>query len=504
MAVPESIRSVPRPKNTVVINTGSNTAKRYAVLERSREIYMPGGNPQPRNGKTIGHIVDGHFVPLAPKATHELHELSYGGSALIRSVTGDLYEDLLKVYDCKEATTIIALASLKVLFPDRPASRMASSYNRTYIRVFYPGASLSRNSIGDLLQRLGADEPKRTAFYAERMKRVAAEHHIIIDGMLKQDTSVVNDLSAWSYKSFLKGCREISILYAYDLDLMEPICAQVFPGNEIDASSYPTFIRDNNITHGIIINDKGFPPSRIADLLKENPDLHFLTPIKRSDARIKNNEMLKFVGTLAAADGAVFFKKAKIKGGHYLYSFMSESKAASEQHAFCARAHKKGLDWTAFEAKRPLFGVVVFESDLDLDPAVVYRAYTERWLLELVFKRYKSDERLDKTCVQGDFTVFGTEFVNFIATTATCRILTKAGTAGLLDELSLAALLDDLSSAWRKVDAPMDETPRRDDPYWVHTLKKVADELEALGLIEPESGKPSVKRTSAAKRSRKK
>ncbi|MDR1314179.1 MAG: transposase, partial [Deltaproteobacteria bacterium] len=115
---------------------------------------------------------------------------------------------------------------------------------------------------------------------------VEADHHVAIDGTLKQDTSKINDLSAFSCKARVKGCQEISVLYAYDIELMEPICAQIFPGNSIGASSYPEFVRDNNIKKGIIVADKGFPPSNIEDVLKERPELHFLTPIKRNDKRI--------------------------------------------------------------------------------------------------------------------------------------------------------------------------------------------------------------------------
>ena len=43
--------------------------------------------------------------------------------------------------------------------------------------------------------------------------------------------------------------------------------------------------------------------------------------------------------------------------------------------------------------------------------------------------------------------------------------------------------MDDLNSAWRMVDAP--ESPETGDKYWVHTLKTVFDELEALGLSKP-------------------
>ena len=116
------------------------------------------------------------------------------------------------------------------------------------------------------------------------------------------------------------------------------------------------------------------------------------------------------------------------------------------------------------------------------------QCYEERWLLELVFAQYKGDECLDKTRVQGDFSVIGSEFINFIATIATCRIIRKASDAKLLDKISYGDLMDDLSSAWRKVDAPTlgpDDIPTSDDGYWVHTLPMVFEELEALGLSKP-------------------
>ena len=103
--------------------------------------------------------------------------------------------------------------------------------------------------------------------------------------------------------------------------------------------------------------------------------------------------------------------------------------------------------------------------------------------LELVFNRYKSDECLDHTDVQNDFSVIGAEFINFLSTVATCRIIKKAREAGLFETMSYGELMDDLSSAWRRTDAPSE--PATDDGGWVHTLQIVFDELEALGLSKP-------------------
>lgn len=487
MAVPADIRAVPRPTNTIVDDSGRDGPKRYAVRERSSTKYVAGGNPQPRNGKVIGHIIDHKYVPIdsandSKPAMPDM--LSYGSSALVRSVTRDIEDDLLAVYDPADVFAIMSVASLRVIKPSVTANRMSTHYSRCFVCKDYPGAAMSRNSVGKLFQKIGMDGNRRKLFYQRRISATAADHHIAIDGTLKQDTSTVNDLSAYSYKARVRGCNDVSVVYAYDIERMEPICAEVFPGNSIDASSYPAFIRDNDIRRGIIVADKGFPPSKIKTELSERPELHFLTPIKRNDVRISDNDMLAFDGVLEGINAHVVYKKKRIKGDRFLYAFKDAGKASKEEATYLANAKRKNtFSPEQYAKKQKLFGVIVLESDQDLEPKAAYTCYEDRWLLELVFRKYKNDECLDHTGEQGDFSVIGSEFVNFISTVATCRIIKKAEQAGLLDQMSYGDLMDDLSSAWRRTDAPAD--PSTDDGYWIHTLKTVFEELEALGLSKP-------------------
>lgn len=484
MAVPAEIRAVPRPKNTIVDDSGKDGLKRYAVRQRSSYKYIPGGNPQPRNGKVIGHIINNKFVPIQEKPAEKGPDmLSYGASALVKSVSADLFEDLLKVYPANQAYSIMSMATLRIIKPNITLGRMSTHYNRTFVCKDYPHAAMSKNTLGNLLQRIGQDGMKRKAYYQLRLASVAKDHHLAIDGTLKQDNSTVNDLSAYSYKARTKGCSEVSVIYAYDIEQMEPICSEVFPGNSIDASSYASFIRDNDIRKGIIVADKGFPPSKIGEELKKRPDLHFLTPIKRNDLRIKDNDMLSFEGVLEGVEGHILYKKKQIKGGRFLYAYRDARKAAIEEADYISKVESKSsFDSDKYSRKSVSFGTIVFESDQDLDPKTAYLCYDDRWMLELVFHYYKNDECFDKTNVQGDFSVIGSEFVNFISTVATCRIIRKATKAGLLTHLSYGELMDDLSSAWRIADAP--QNPKSNDGYWVHTLQTVFTELEALGLSE--------------------
>ena len=211
MAIPEYIRKVPRPVNTVVVDNGKDGPNRYAVRERAGTKYIRDGNPQPKNGKVIGHIFDGAYIPLnGETAASGPDMLSYGAAAFAKSVSADILADLLEVYPAKDACTVMAIATLRIIRPSITADRMGTHYRRTFVCQHYPGAALSANTICTFLQKLGQDGSRRRAFYQKRAAAVIASHHIAIDGTLKQDSSTVNDLSAFSYKAWRKGCQEVS------------------------------------------------------------------------------------------------------------------------------------------------------------------------------------------------------------------------------------------------------------------------------------------------------
>ncbi len=137
MAVPAEIRAVPRPKNTVVDVNSRPGPKQYPVRERSYVKYVRGGNPQPVNGRVIGHIVDGRFEPLKRKAADKGPDiLSYGSAALVHDEVGDIADDLYAIMDVTDAQRIIAIACLRVIKPGIALHRYSVIYNMTFMREF--------------------------------------------------------------------------------------------------------------------------------------------------------------------------------------------------------------------------------------------------------------------------------------------------------------------------------------------------------------------------------
>lgn len=486
MAVPAEIRAVERPKNTIVENTGRIGPKQFIVRERAGCKYIKDGNPQPHNGSVIGYIHDGKFISVHDRCGQSGPDyLSYGSATFVKSVASDIVDDLKHVFDLNEALQIIAIATLRIIKPGITQKRYSTHYSRTYVCVHYPRIALSSNTVNSLLTRIGQDSNKRSEFFKRRIDAVSESHHIVIDGTLVQDTSTINDLSSFTRRSRVSKCKEISILYAYDIEMNEPLCAQVFPGNCIDASAYSTFVQSNKITEGIIVADKGFPPSKIKGILDEFPKLHYLTPIKRNSAKIKKYSMHDYQGFIENIDEDVLYKKQSIDGKKFLYSFKNSIKANNESSTFMRKTRLKGdFELDKYHTMMERFGTIVFESDLDLSPRTIYLCYGDRWQLELVFRLYKRDIDLDKTQCQNDFTVIGSEFINFIAILITCRLAKIAESSGLLMEMSFADLMDELSQIWRRVGAPPEA--RTNDEYWAYQFKGAMHDMEALGLSIPE------------------
>lgn len=105
MSIPAEIRAVPRPKNSIVYAYGKNK-DRYAVKQRIGCVRKNGRNC-PVDGPTIGHIVDGQFIPLEVQSVQPVHtsEVTLKDWANVKPCyeqCSELRDELLQVYNRKD------------------------------------------------------------------------------------------------------------------------------------------------------------------------------------------------------------------------------------------------------------------------------------------------------------------------------------------------------------------------------------------------------------------
>ena len=164
MGVPAEVRAVKRPVNTVVEDSGRDTPLRYAVRARAFSKYVPGGNPQPHNGKVVGHIINLQYVPIVPKMETEPDILSYGAVTLVKHVLEDIYQDLLKVFPVGIVFAVMALAILKVSKPKISAKRMSSYYKELLFQNIFLEHLYQKIQLAVYIKMLAQMETKESNF----------------------------------------------------------------------------------------------------------------------------------------------------------------------------------------------------------------------------------------------------------------------------------------------------------------------------------------------------
>ena len=451
MPIPQNILSVPRPKNTVVVVYGKNK-NLYAVRQRV-ECRNVNGRHLPVNGPTIGHIVDDAFIPIERSETASVSASpvdlkDWANIVLCDRLFSSIQPELFSVYNQEDAMKIYCIAILRVCNPGIKNYELKEAYETSFLSELYPGVALSRNTVSTFLNNMGKALSRIVKFMRNRTASVAIDHHLLIDGTLKSDESKVNSLSDFSRKAKTKGTRDISVLYAFDLEAMEPVCSQCFPGNMLDATSYGAFISNNGITKGIIVADKGFPESTAHEQFEVNPDLHYLNPVKRNSKLIERHNMLDFTGILPGYEG-ITFRKEKCSGTNkWLYSYRDSYRAAAEERDWLRRAKKdKTYDLNTLREKQKTFGTIVLECDLDLPAEVAYKAYDKRWEIEIVMRFYKSACEFDETRVQDDYSVIGSEFCDFLSTLLTFRLIKAFDKVNLLKDYTYKKIMSVLCRA---------------------------------------------------------
>ena len=491
MPIPSEILAVERPTNTVVIAYGRDK-NLFAVRKRVGCRYID-GKRKPVNGPTIGHIIDGKYVPIPQDSpvdisTAPIDLKDWAGIVLCDKLFRDMLPELQAVYSRSDAEKIYCISILRVCDKGIKDNELKEAYETSFLSELYPDVPLSKNTVSTFLNDLGKALSRIVKFMRNRADAVSMDHHLLVDGTLKSDESEVNSLSDFSHKSRIKGTRDISVLFAFDLEEMEPVCSKCFPGNMLDATSYQEFISQNGITKGIIVADKGFPESAAHEQFEKNPDLHYLNPVKRNSRLIERHGMLDFTGILPGYEGITYRKEKCIGTDKWLYSYRNSYKAAKEEHDWLSRAKKEGTyDLETLRHKQKTFGTIVLECDLDLPPEIAYKAYDKRWEIEVAMRFYKSACEFDETRVQDDYSVIGSEFCDFLSTVLTFRLIKTFDQAHLLDTRTYKKILSVLVRA---------KKARVDNGAWqlIRMNPSHMEILQSLGLVPGPKESPKKKR----------
>ena len=477
MPIPAEILAVERPKSTRVLYSFG----RYLVIKRTSKRVN--GRTVPVDLGTIGEIKDGKYVeirkdPRRSKEERQVDIKDYGEIALCDKVGSSLLEDLKAVYDSSDAVRIYVLALLRAAYPDIRNRDIQLAYDTSYTSELYPKVALSENTISAFLERTGMEYSKISMFMQNRIMKFSGKD-IVVDGMLKDCNSDTDTFSEFSRKGSKKGSKDLTLMYAYDPKSKEPVAVKPYPGNMLDLTSVDDFIEEFRIQSGLLIMDKGCYGPDAVKTIKDKKNLGYIVPLKQSSRKISDNEMDRDISAILSEykDAHVFWKKKKINDECYLYSFRNPKDAYDQEIGYLTRNRKKGTySEEKYLDKQSEFGIIVFESNKDLDPLVVFEAYSKRWEIEIMFNLYKNIIELNTTRVHGDYRVYSTEFINFLSVLISSRVKSLLNEKGISSKYSYKQVFSYLAKA-KKVRSGSERK-------WSSSkvVKYIADMLDLLGV----------------------
>ena len=418
MPIPKEILAVKRPSSTVVKARG----ERFVVIKRTSK--RKGGRVVPVDLGMVGEIIDGRFVERVIKRKKKAIDIKdYGEVTLCNKMGCDLLQELANVWDIGDAKRLYVMALLRAAFGDVKNGELQLHYATSFASEYYPGVHLSEQAVSSFLVETGQAYSLISEFMRIRVGKFAGKN-IVIDGMLKDYNSKESSLSEFSRKGAKKGSKDISLLYAFDLDTLEPIAVKPFAGNMLDQTAVRGFVREFKIERGLMIFDKGFWNEDFLDEVDQKEGLSYLIPVKQNSAFIKNYGMDAPVDHLVGyKDATILYKKVRMKNGKYLYAFRDPKMAWEQEVGYVEKVEKKGKFVSEkYRDKRSTFGLIAFKSKADLAPLDIYLAYTQRWMIETMFWLYKNIIDRDTVNVHNDYRTYATEFVNFLAVIITTRV----------------------------------------------------------------------------------
>ena len=449
MPIPKEILAVARPKNTVVHAYGKNK-DHYSVVSRVGCKYQD-GRRVPINGVTVGHIINLTFIPIESNNNVSQCEpdiKDWANIKLCDEVFKDIKNELLKVFSSSDVDKIYCISILRVCYHKIKDYELQGAYKRSFLSELYPDVILSKNTVSAFLNSLGQAYSKIVEYMNIRAENVILSDSVLVDSMQKLNESKVSSFSDFSRKARLNGSRDISIIYAFDLEQMEPICSKCFPGNRLDVCAYKEFITENKIIKGLIVADKDFLESASDGVVEKNQDLHYLNAIKINSKFIATYSLYEYTEILEDFPNVTAKKVKCSEINKWLYSYRDAEQAAKEESNWLAKVKKdKKYTIELHNKKQKSFGTIVLESDVDISLSKAFKIYSKRGEIELLMRYYKTACGFDETRMHDDYSVIGSEFCDFMSAILTFRIIKTFDKSKLLEKFVYKRLMSILRRA---------------------------------------------------------
>jgi transposase len=296
-------------------------------------------------------------------------------------------------------------------------SNIKKEYDYSYLSSIYPDVPLSKDTITKLLNDIGRH--RLQAFDYMRSFIARSNKYIIIDGTKIINDSTTNGSSKLNIDNTGGFSKQIKVLFSFDAESKMPVFFKDYRGNVLDKTAFLNYIKEAEFNdNSCLITDKGFNDLETINYLIEN-HIPYLIPLKRNKRGLKDgitNSLSTKYFYYEEDNCIVWYYKEQLEGV-YRYYYKNSKISEREKTTLYKNMQfsNKSITLKASQTKLNRGGVIVFESNLDIEPSEIYKLYTSRWQIETFYKDLKSINNFGIINVHGDEALFGNLFISFIS-----------------------------------------------------------------------------------------
>ena len=443
-----------RKKGTEIHQRGNNfyLCKVTSVWDKKLK------RPRKITGEYLGTITREGVIPPKHKRVLEAYKQitvkEYGATSYIRSLSGDIEENLKKhyPYDYKEIFTM----SIFRLVEQSPLKRFDFYYHNSHLSGSMPDARMSTKFLGPLLRDIGS---RRDAIVKFMKEFVVGSELAAID--LTEIFTFSQGVNAAMIGHNRKNTfvPQINMVLIFCLDKMQPGFFRMVPGSIRDVSTLVKTIKELDLGNIILIGDKGFDSQDNVDALSDGK-MDYILPLKRNSSLIdygalKSGNRKEFDGVFQFEKRHIWHCSKKTNGDEKIITFLDEKLKAEETTTLVLSINNlKTKEQTDSNAKKINdFELKLYEEDYKLGTITVrtrcnksaeevYGLLKSRIDIEKAFDIFKNILESDRNYMRDDKQLEGFLFVSFIALLMYYRVYEKLVENKLLNRYSVLDVIE--------------------------------------------------------------
>jgi transposase len=367
--------------------------------------------------------------------THEIRSVyEYGNSYLLYELSKEI---MIALKECfyEHWKEIIACSIVKTI-DSVPLKLIKSKWEKLHLSRDI-NASLSPNTLGDILRIIGKDYASQKDFFN---KLTDKSSRLIFDLSSIFSRSENLKLADKGYNKEHLFLDQINFLLFFSQKKHLPVMLHPLNGSVRDVKALNSTLDEINIKNCILILDKGFASYKLPKELKKL-DSSFILPFRRNFKVI--NYKIKLENSFIYRERGVKWGVKKI-GKNNLYLYEDVKLKAEEETTFLKLMQDKKRTKIEYDNESKKFGKIALLSDLK-NGMEVYLMWKDRENIEIAFDALKNELENDKTYLSDDDAVRGYFFISFISLYFYYKILNIIKEKKLTHKISVNEVLLELS-----------------------------------------------------------